>query len=103
MTVEDKQELELWIQPETWPPPPALLPNGDVDIAAIRQWVARYVFGEADAGEHSQSAMFLEMFKHAARKGFEQLHTDLQDEKNQEAGVCRDGATVQEGRDRRLH
>jgi hypothetical protein len=103
MTVTEEHELELRINPETWPPPPALLPNGDVDIAAIREWVARYVFGDADTGEHSPSATLLEMFKHAARKGFEQLRSDLRDQKEQETGVCRAGAAAEEGRDRRLH
>ena len=32
------------IDPAPWPPPPALLMNGDVDEHAVREWTARWVF-----------------------------------------------------------
>lgn len=33
------------IDPAPWPPPPALLRNGDVDEQAVREWIARSVSG----------------------------------------------------------
>jgi hypothetical protein len=69
---------------EAWPQPPPLLPGGEVDVAAIRTWVARYVFGERDVADGTSSAVWLENIKQAGRMAVAKLMSDMREEQERD-------------------